>query len=157
MSAITAQSGEAREFVQTHPLLAALVEHERVRTQGYAVLTGHVPQLRQLFAMCGVETRYRIIGITMEHSGATVKTETVAPEWAVSLGGLVTGLMGSSLWQKTFDGHKLVLLFRKARRDKELRKELLAVPRLVGDDQAARDSLRSVLDDIVAKHLRGEV
>jgi hypothetical protein len=45
---------------------------------------------------------------------------------------------------------------RKARHDKELRKELQAIPRLLGDDREAVEATRVVLDKIVAKHLRDE-
>lgn len=144
------------EFVDSHPLLAALVEHERVRTHGYIEFHHgqNTSQLRQLFEMCGIETRVRITGIKMERLGdAKVQAVTVAPEWAVRIGEIVTRLLGGSLWQETLDAHKLVLLLRKAQRDTVLRKELDAVPRLVGNDRKAREAMRDVLDEFAVKYL----
>lgn len=139
-------------------MLAALVEYERVRTKGYIpFFKSGSPQLQQLLEMAGIPITRKISRVEFTNGDAKVNTQEVAPAWAVRIGVTICAFLGGHSWQDSLNGHKLVLLLRKARRDKALRQELDAIPKLTDNDKEARDAMQSVLDEIVKTHLMEDV
>lgn len=145
------------DYVNDHPLVAALIAHERKRLQGYTVMPHRGDEkIRALFEMAGIPLRPVIVRLSISEDGSddSAVTALAAPTWAWQIGGTIARLLTASGWREVLDGQRLVVLMRKARRDEALRAELLAVPRLTGNDTKSIEAIRDVLGGLVEKHLR---